>query len=93
MQRVLAMFYERIILTLPRTPKVLSAYRSLVLLACTLVAVFSLTILLARVLRRYRQTYMRSRRKPTPNADVWRQHRLPDGWEKTVEPGEPPKDG
>ena len=86
------MFYERIMLAIELTPKARAVYRGMLLICVTLVSVFALTILLARVLRRYRQTHMTSRRRPTPNADVWRQHRLPDGWEKQIEQGEPPKD-
>lgn len=86
-----AMFYERILLAVELTPKARSAYRGMLLICMTLVAVFALTILLVRGLRRYRQTFMNSRPRPTPSADVWRQHRLPEGWEKQIEPGEPPK--
>ena len=64
----------------------------LLLVSGVLLTVFVLTILLVRILRRYRQTYMVSRHKPTPSADVWQQHRLPEGWEKQIEPGEPPKE-
>jgi hypothetical protein len=74
--------------TIPLTPEVRGAYRLLLLTSISLVAIFSLTILLLRVLRRYRQTYMRSPRKPTPSSDVWRQHRLPPDWEKKIEPGD-----
>jgi hypothetical protein len=35
---------------------------------------------------------MTSRPKPTPSGDVWKQHRLPDDWEKQIEPDQPPKD-
>ncbi len=60
------------------TPKVRAAYWLLLLTAGTLLVVFVLTILLVRILRRYRQTYLSQRRKPTPNDDVWSQYRLPD---------------
>lgn len=86
------MFYERIMLAIELTPKARGVYRGMLLICVTLVAVFALTVLLVRVLRRYRQTYMTSRRRPTASEDVWRQHRLPEGWEKQIEPGEPPKD-
>jgi len=84
------MFYEHMLLAVELTPKARGVYRGM-LLCMTLVAVFALTVLLVRGLRRYRQTFLTSSRRPTPNDDVWRQHRLPDGWEKQIEPGEPPK--
>ena len=92
MQRLLAILNESGILAIPLTPPLRRAYGLLLLVSGLLLTVFALTILLVRGLRRYRQTYMASRRKPTPNADVWQQHRLPEGWEKQIEPGEPPKD-
>jgi hypothetical protein len=92
MQQVLAMFYERIILAIELTPKARGAYRGMLLVCVTLVVVFALTISLVRALRRYRQTHMTSRPKPTPSGDVWKQHRLPDDWEKQIEPDQPPKD-
>ena len=60
------------------TPKVRAVYRLLLLTAGTLLVVFILTILLARVLRRYRQTYLSQHRKPTANDDLWSQYRLPE---------------
>jgi hypothetical protein len=84
MQQVLAA--TGVLLTIPLTPEVRGAYRLLLLTSLTLVVIFGLTILLLRVLRRYRQTYMKSPRKPTPSTDVWQQHRLPADWEKKIEP-------
>jgi hypothetical protein len=92
MQRLLGLVHEGKILAVPLTPQLRSAYGLLLLVSGVLLVVFALTLLLVRVLRRYRQTYMASRRKPTPNADVWQQHRLPEDWEKRIEPGEPPKE-
>ncbi len=92
MQRLFAILHESRILAVPLTPPLRRAYGLLLLVCGVLLAVFALTLLLVRGLRRYRQTYMASRRKPTPNADVWQQHRLPEDWEKRIEPGEPPKD-
>ena len=57
-------------------PQLRGAYRLLLLTAGMLLVVFGLTILVARSLRRYRQTYLSERRKPTPNEDLWSKHRL-----------------
>lgn len=59
------------------------AYHLLLLVCGTLLVVFVLTVLLVRTLRRYRQTLLSDPRKPTPNEDLWSQHRLPE---------EPPQD-
>ena len=90
MQQVLAA--ADMLLTIPLTPEVRGAYRLLLLTSVALVAVFTLTILVLRILRRYRQAYMTSRPKPTPNTDVWQRHRLPADWEKQIEPGDTNKD-
>ncbi len=86
MGRLLATVLAESILAAPLPPEVRRAYRLLLLLAAVLVAIFALTILLVRMLRQYRQTYMSSPRKPTPSSDVWQQHRLPEDWQKQIEP-------
>jgi hypothetical protein len=90
MQRVLAA--TDMLLQVPLTPQVRGAYGLLLLMSVALVAIFGLMILLLRILRRYRQTYMTSPRRPTPNTDVWQEHRLPADWEKQIEPGDTNKD-
>ncbi len=76
----------------PVPSEVKGAYWLLLLVCGLFVAVFALTLLLIRSLRRYRQTYMTSPHKPTPNEDIWQKHRLPEGWEKQIEPDQPDKD-
>jgi hypothetical protein len=90
MQRVQAA--TDMLLQVSLTPQVRGAYRLLLLTSLVLVATFGLTILLLRILRRYRQTHMTSPPKPTPNTDVWQKHRLPADWEKQIEPGDASKD-
>lgn len=64
------------------TPEQRRAYVLLLLTAGTLVAVFTLTLLVARMLRRYRQGFLSEPRKPTPSDDVWSRHRLPEEGEE-----------
>ncbi len=90
MQRLLATVLADAILAAPLPPEVRRAYRLLLLISGVLVGVFAMTILLVRILRQYRQTYMTPPRKPTPNSNVWQQHRLPEDWDKGIEP---PGDG
>ncbi len=75
------------------TPKARSLYRLLLLTAGVLLGVFILTILVVRGLRRYRETYLRATRKPTPSEDVWTQHRLPEDWDQPAGPEDDHADG
>lgn len=91
MGQLLGALQQGMLATVPLTSEVRGFYRLLLLTSGMLVAVFGLTILLIRILRRYRQTNLASPRKPTPSTDVWQQHKLPEGWEKQIEPGEKDK--
>lgn len=68
-------------------PHLNNAYYLLLLVAGMLLAVFVLTIMAVRLLRRYRQRYIAHRQtKPTPNDDLWAQYRLPEEPQKDHDP-------
>lgn len=67
------------------------AYRLMLLICGTLLAVFVLTILLMRMLRRYRQTFLSGPRKPTASQDLWSQYRLPKELEEDEPSDQDPK--
>jgi hypothetical protein len=70
-------------------PEVRRAYGLMLLLVCgTLFAVFLLTIVLIRALRRYRGTFLNRPRKPTANEDLWSQHRLPKELQEDQDSGQ-----
>ena len=58
--------------------KLAGLYQLLLLIAGVLLAVFVVTVVLVRAMRRYRQTQLRAPHKATVSDDLWRQHRLPD---------------
>jgi len=62
----------------PEVTKLAGLYRVLLILCGVLFAVFLLTILAVRAIRRSRQMYLKPPRKPSPSDDLWQQYRLPD---------------